>query len=290
MSAEVTSMEECLRREFIEPYILEKMNPSMGFLGMFKPINLYGSTTFEQYVDEVSAEDDIKSGVLSKPEVISEESRLHEIKVSPISSIHGDTKRYGFSFRISDLKSTRENKLIEPLIRYMDAAAYSMSRMINYDFLNTMVNYAKANTITLNDGSWKISNMISEDIVDMQEAFDIKEYNYELTDMFVGKPSWYGAKKYWKALNESFTPEDCEGSAMHKVTEYTKGLVGLDLKIKPLSFYYNINEKYSSVKGSIVNVDVFQEQASPKDHIVEMWMEYGIGVKHPKAMLWQEDV
>ena len=289
MAVITLTTKEALRKEFIEAYVLEKMNPTLGFLGLFPTVNLNGATSFKMFTDETSAEDDIISGVMGEPVDLGELSKLPTIEVSPIDSQLGDTKRFGFSLRFSrDIEN--QNERIDELIRAYDRASYAMLRKLNNDYVNTIKTYAKAEPITLNDGSWKTSNKISEDIIDMQEAFDIIGYDYSLTDMYIGKDSWYGAKKYYNALDEGFTPNDMEGSALHKVNELDSGLIGLDNITKPITTYYNVDSKYSTIQNSFINVDRYVEKEYPKQTVIEVWAEMGIGVKHPKAMLYQEGV
>ena len=289
MAVITLTTKEALRKEFIEAYVLEKMNPTLGFLGLFPTVNLNGATSFKMFTDETSAEDDIISGVMGEPVDLGELSKLPTIEVSPIDSQLGDTKRFGFSLRFSqDIEN--QNERIDELIRAYDRASYAMLRKLNNDYVNTIKNYAKAEPISLNDGSWKTSNKISEDIIDMQEAFDIVGYDYSLTDMYISKDSWYGAKKYYNALDEGFTPNDMEGSTLHKVNELDSGLIGLDNITKPITTYYNVNSKYSTIQNSFINVDRYVEKEYPKETVIEVWAEMGIGVKHPKAMLYQEGV
>lgn len=289
MAVITLTTKEALRKEFIEAYVLEKMNPTLGFLGLFPTVNLNGATSFKMFTDETSAEDDIISGVMGEPVDLGELSKLPTIEVSPIDSQLGDTKRFGFSLRFSrDIEN--QNERIDELIRAYDKASYAMLRKLNNDYVNTIKTYAKAEPITLNDGSWKTSNKISEDIIDMQEAFDIIGYDYSLTDMYIGKDSWYGTKKYYNALDEGFTPNDMEGSALHKVNELDSGLIGLDNITKPITTYYNVDSKYSTIQNSFINVDRYVEKEYPKQTVIEVWAEMGIGVKHPKAMLYQEGV
>lgn len=289
MTAITLTTKEALRKEFVEAYILEKMNPTLGFLGLFPTVNLEGATTFKSFVDETSAEDDIQSGVMGEPVELGELSQLPTIEVSTIDYKIGDTKRFGFKLKFSrDVE--RENGQIDEILRAYDRASYNMLRKINNDYVETIKKFAGATPITLNDGAWTSSNKISEDIIDMQESFDILGYDYSLTDMYIGKKSWYGTKKYYNALDEEFNPEDLEGSALHKVDEINTGLIGIDNLVKPITTYYNIDSAYSSIAGSFINVDRYVEQEYPKKINIEIWAEMGLGVKHPKAMLYQEGV
>lgn len=283
------SSKEFLRKQYIEAYVLEKMNPQLGFLNMFPRVNLGGATSFQMYADETSAEDEIKAGNMGEPIDLGELSKLPTIKVHPIEKKVGDVKRFGFSLRFSqDIEN--QNDRVDEIKRAFDMASYNISRKINIDYLNTIIDYAKAEPIELNDGSWTTSNKISEDVVDMQQSFDIIGYDYNLTDMYIGKPSWYGTKKYYNALDEAFTPNDIEGSALHKVNELETGLIGLDNNVQPITTYYNVNSKYSTIDGGYINVNRYVEQQYPYQTVVDIWAEMGLGVIHPKAMLYQEGV
>lgn len=289
MAVMTISPKEALRKQFIEAYILEKMNPNLGFLNLFPRVNLQGATSFKMFTDETSAEDEIIAGNMGEPVDLGELSRLPTIKVHPIESKLGDVKRFGFSLRFSqDIEN--QNTRIDEIMRALDMAGYNMLRTLNKNYLKTITTYAKAEPITLNDGSWTTSNKISEDIIDMQKSFDILGYDYNLTNMYIGKESWYGTKKYYNALDEAFTPNDIEGSSLSKVDELETGLIGLDNNIKPITTYYNVNSKYSTFEGSFINVNKYEEERYPYQTVIDIWAEMGLGVRHPRAMLYQEGV
>ena len=289
MSAITISPEMALRPQFIEATILQKLNPQLGFLNMFPRVNLDGATTFKHYVDDISADDDIKSGKLGEPIDLGELSQLSEIEVSGINSVIGDTQQFGFSMRFS--KDVKKQKMVDEITRTYERAAYAMQKTINSMFLETIKEYAAATPITLNDGSWTTSEKIPEDVMDMQAAFEIIGYNYNLTDMFIGKDSWYGAKKLYNAIEvKGFNPDDVDGSKLHKVTELSSGLIGIDNNIKPLTCYYNVESDLSTIPNSFINVNKYQEQKHPRNIVIEVTAEMGIGVKHAKGMLYQEGV
>lgn len=290
MSTITISPKKALRREFIEATILSKMNPELGFLNLFPKVNLEGATTFEQYVDDTNAEDDIKSGVLGEPIELGELSRLSEIEVSSINRVIGDTKEFGFNLRFSK-DVLKQNHKIDEILRAYQRAGFAMNLTINNMILNTIKTYAGATPITLNDGSWTTSEKIPEDIIDMQKAFEQVGYDYTLTDMYIGKDSWYGAKKLYNALEvNGFTPNDMEGSTLHKVHELDSDLIGLDMNVKPLTIYYNVDSDLSTMPDSFINVNKYQEQKHPRNIVIEITAQMGIGVKHARGMLYQTGV
>ena len=85
------SSDKMLRKEFIERAIMKKMSPQLYFLNLFPVVDLDGATTFSYFRDDVSAEDDIQTGVMSEPLPVSELSALSKIDISTITKKTGDT-------------------------------------------------------------------------------------------------------------------------------------------------------------------------------------------------------
>lgn len=283
--------EKLLRKEFIEGVILEKLNPDMGFLNLFPRVNLEGATSFKHFRDEISAEDDIVSGVTSEPVPLTELARLPEIEFSKIQSQIGDTHRFGYALRFSKEIFKKENGRIDEVLRGLDRASYGIKRALNRMSKNALANNAEAATITLNDGSWKTSEKIEYDIADMKAAYDIIGYDYNLNTTFISKDSFYGAKKYFDALlPNGFTPNNMDGVEINKVNELTQDLIGLDSTVRPATMYYNVDNDFSTIEGSFVNVNVRDEREYPFNKVIEIWCEMGIGIHHPKAILYQPGV
>ncbi len=283
------SPKAALRREFIEKTIIAKMNPQLYFLNIFPVVDLKGASTFQYFRDDESAEDDIQSGKMSTPLVMSELGKMSKIEVSPITKQIGDTYEFGYKLEFSK-RVTRENGFIDEILRAYDRAAYGISRKINYDILENMDTFATAPSITLNDGSWDNSSAIAEDIIDMQKSFDQVGWDYNLTDMYTHKEQYYQTKKFYTAIDGSFNPKDVEGSnfnnAKNNLEEGT--LFGIDKNIKPITIYKNVDPDLAKAKGNdMVNVNIFDQQEYPRKHIIEIMCEMGVAVKHPKAILKQ---
>lgn len=295
MVTNTEKMDMALHPAFIEGFVSEKLNPTMGVLGLFKPVNLEGSKYFEYYSKDTSFEDDILNGILSEPAEIEEESELPQIKVSGINKHSGHTVQLGLEMSFTE-------ELLDQPANYdlvtatYEGGAYSINRALNRWAYNGLMNNATADTITLNDGEWYTSEKIAEDVMDMQEAIDKIGYNYSLTDMYVGKNSFYGARKYEFALGETFTPENFYGSALHKFDEVDSGLLGLDMNAKPAKWYYNVNSKYNRLHddnnpaSSIVHVHVYDSPKKPFSKTIQMWIEVGFAVQKPDAVMYVEGV
>ena len=283
------SAEKLLRKEFVERAILKKMEHQLFFLDIFPVVDLGGATTFSYFRDDINAEDDIVTGVMSEPLPVSELGKLSTIDISPISRRSGDTYQFGYAFEYSEAK-LKENGFVDEIARAYDRIAYGMSRTINNDIFNFMDENAGATPITLNDGDWDSSAQINDDIIDMKYTFeDVEGWDYNLTDCFVNTNQYRAMNKFYSALDGSFTPNDCEGvSFTNTKTTITNGtLYGIDRLIKPITVYKNVNPKHSTMQGGLINVSTSKEDRYPFTNRIEVWAEMGLACKHPKAILKQ---
>ncbi|MCF0116001.1 MAG: hypothetical protein HUJ56_11675 [Erysipelotrichaceae bacterium] len=290
MTAITSATDSLLRKEFIEATMMNMLNPTLQFYGLARPVDLGGATTFRSFEDMKSSELKLKDGETSAPVELSESARIPEMGMTKIDTRIDDTTRYGFALRFSKDIVRRENDLINPMRILLNDAGYNMKRQLNLDIMNTIKSFAGASQITLNDGSWTTSNKITEDIRDMQKAFDLIEYDFKLTDMYTYKDAYWGVTKFCDALGNDLTPENLKGVALYEDDFMTEGLLGLDTNANPLTMYYNTEPELSSLENSFINVNIIEEERHPRDTIVEITMEYGIGVNHPKAMLYQPNI
>lgn len=278
-----------LRKEFIERAIMKKMSPQLYFLNLFPVVDLDGATTFSYFRDDVSAEDDIQTGVMSEPLPVSELSALSKIDISTITKKTGDTYQFGYAMEYSEAKQ-KENGFVDEVARAIDRMSYGMARKLNGDIFNCMDQFASATPITLNDGTWDNSAQINDDIVDMKYSFEDQEgWDYNLTDAFVNTQNFRELNKFYSALDGQFTPDDCEGVGFTNTkTAVSEGtLYGIDKNIKPITIYKNTNPKHSTMNGGLINVNTYTQDHYPFSTTIEVWMEVGIACKHPSAILKQ---
>lgn len=283
------SSDKMLRKEFIERAIMKKMSPQLYFLNLFPVVDLDGATTFSYFRDDVSAEDDIQTGVMSEPLPVSELSALSKIDISTITKKTGDTYQFGYAMEYSEAKQ-KENGFVDEVARAIDRMSYGMARKLNGDIFNCMDQFASATPITLNDGTWDASAQINDDIVDMKYSFEDQEgWDYNLTDAFVNTQNFRELNKFYSALDGQFTPDDCEGVGFTNTkTAVSEGtLYGIDKNIKPITIYKNTNPNHSTMNGGLINVNTYTQDHYPFSTTIEVWMEVGIACKHPTAILKQ---
>ena len=272
------SSDKMLRKEFIERAIMKKMSPQLYFLNLFPVVDLDGATTFSYFRDDVSAEDDIQTGVMSEPLPVSELSALSKIDISTITKKTGDTYQFGYAMEYSEAKQ-KENGFVDEVARAIDRMSYGMARKLNGDIFNCMDQFASATPITLNDGTWDTSAQINDDIVDMKYSFEDQEgWDYNLTDAFVNTQNFRELNKFYSALDGQFTPDDCEGVGFTNTkTAVSEGtLYGIDKNIKPITIYKNTNPKHSTMNGGLINVNTYTQDHYPFSTTIEVWMEVGL--------------
>ena len=297
MSVITISPEAALRKEFVEKTIVTKSEPLLPFLDMFPVVDLAGSSTFQFFQDSTTAETDITTGVMSLPMEMSELGKMTKVNVTPITKKLGDTYQFGYKLEFSK-QVTRENGFVDEILRAYDRATYGICRKINGDVYQNMSDFAAAPTITLADGVWSgasssvpTSGAISQDIIELQDAYDQVGWEYELSDLYLNKRQYYAVKQYYRATESTpFNPDDVDGVRLNN----TKGgvpsgtLFGLDNKIQPITVYKNTDPDFSSdPTHSIINIDKYQQLEYPKKQVIEIWVEMGLGMKEPYSVLKQ---
>lgn len=291
-------MNKLLRPEMVEKILFKKMNPQFSMLGVFEKQNLEGDTHFEFATKRKNTEDDIISGILGEPVEVGEGSEFPQIGISGIEEEYGNITKLGFEVEFSEelIKSDKNLVYVKNTLSDM---GYTMRRLLNRFAYAELINNAEAPTITLNDGSWETSEQIDDDVKMLQRAFNDQEgYDYNITNMFTAKKSYWGAEDYYEATKiNGFNPENVRGSILRPTQELESGLVGLDLSINPAIWYYNVNSEDNAwndpndPNSSIINVNRFEnDEKHPKSLGFQMYTEVGLAVTEPISVLFQEGI
>lgn len=291
-------MDKLLRPEMVEHILFKKMNPQFSMLGVFEKQNLEGDTHFEFATKRKNTEDDIISGILGEPVEVGEGSEFPQIGITGIEEEYGNITKLGFEVEFSEELIKSDKNLIYVKNTLADMG-YTMRRLLNRFAFAELINNAEAPTITLADGSWESSELIDDDVKAMQRAFNNQEgYNYEITNMYVSKPSYWGAEDYYEAVNNNgFNPQNVRGSILDVSQELESGLVGLDLSINPAIWYYNVNSEDNAwndpndPNSSIINVNRFEnDEKHPKSLGFQMYTEVGLAITEPISVLYQDGI
>lgn len=296
-------MDKLLRPEMVEHILFRKMNPTFSMLGLFDKQNLEGDTHFEFATKRRNTEDDIIDGILGEPVEVGEGSEFPQITVSGIEEEYGNITKLGFEVEFSEelIKSDKNLVYVKNTLSDM---GYTLRRMLNRFAYVELMNNAEAPTIELTNGSWAnptdpAIDGIDDDVKKMQRAFNDQEgYDYEISNMYVSKPSYWGAEDYYEAVNRNgFNPENVRGSILAKSQEIETGLLGLDLSINPAIWYYNVNPEDNAwndpkdPNSSIINVNRFEnDNKHPKSLGFQMYTMVGLAITEPIAVLFQEGI
>ena len=278
--------DKALRREFIERAITKKMNPMLQFKDLFPVVDLQGATTFKYFEDDISAEDDIKSGVMTEPMEISELSKLTKLEVSPINRKIGDVTQFGYAIDFSK-KIQRENGFIDELLRAYERAAYGMARKINLDVFNTIDTYASGQAPTIAKEWSEDDANIPIDIIHGKQKFeDVEGYDYTLTDLFVNTENYREAEIAYRYLPQTFNNGNIEGVQLTNCKQLVQSgtAYAIDMNLKPITIYKNVDTEHSTMDGGIINVNTYTDVEYPFSTHIELYCELGIAAKVNKAM------
>lgn len=297
MSLIVEEIDELLQPENIELTTYAKMNPDLNMLGMFEKKNNKGKDTFAFARDESNAEEQILAGIMKEPVEIMEAAQLPQVKIKGISHNVGKMRRIGFEAEFTE--EALSNSINEDKIALtIEMMGYAMARTLNRHAYTVLVQAAGAPTITPRGGSWADENneYIDDDAKKIVRAFEDQEgYEYELTDMYVSKDSYWGAEDYYDAVNDTgFNPTNVRGASLHRINELESGLLGLDMNLKPAKWYYNIypedNLLYDDY-GSFIHINrVDKLEEIPRSVKVQMYVEYGFAVLEPRGVSFTEGI
>jgi len=291
-------IDELLRKENLELIVFTKMNPELSMLGLFEKKNNNGKDTFAFARDETTAEQMILDGIMKEPVEILEASELPEVKITGINKNVGKMRRIGFQAVFTE-ESLKDNINYDKIQKTIETMAYSIARTLNRHAYQILIQAAAAPTITLGDGAWDDDNEeIDNDVKKIQRAFaDQEGYNYDLTDMYVSKNAYWAAEDWYEAnRNKGFNPNDVRGMNLHRISELDSGLLGMDMRLKPAKWYYNVysednllHDKYGSFIH-INRVDELKGHKIPRKVTIQMYVEYGFAVLEPKAVVFEEGI
>lgn len=296
-------MDILLRPEMVENVIHKKMNPKFSMIGLFKKQNLDGDNQFDFATKRKNTEEDIISGILGEPVEVGEGSEFPQIAISGIQEESGNITKLGFEVEFSEelIKSDKNLVYVQNTLADM---GYTMRRLVNRFAFAELMASAEAPTITLTNGSWANPTDpdvegIDTDIKLLQRAFNDQEgYDYDITNMFVSKQSYWGAEDYYEATKlNGFNPSNVRGSILESSQEIASGLLGIDLSINPAIWYYNVDEEDNTYNdpndpnSSIINVNRFEnDNKHPKSLGFQMYVELGMAVTEPLSVVFQEGI
>lgn len=294
-------------RTFMQPKLIEgiantRVEPKLNFINVFPTV--YTDATSVSYgVDDVTATKDIGDGVQGVPIDMSEMSALTEIEVSPIDRKHGSLREFGYEIRVSERDLLR-NDVIDDLNRAVSRASQGIAKKINGDIVTKLK--AVSNDITEVDGSavWNAENADPVgDITLFEEAMDLEDTDYELTDLFLNKTNYYEIKRYMQNIDINWAQSpigngmtavpNVNGVNIHKL--YTSelaegGYLGIDgtPANAPITTYaYHPSGLQADGTLPLIAVNQFQEKARPRPIVTEITAETFHALKYPNAVCYK---
>lgn len=297
MSLIVEEIDEILQPENIEISTYAKMNPDLNMLGMFDKKNNKGKDTFAFARNETNAEELILQGIMKEPVEIMEASQLPQVKIKGINRNVGKMRRIGFEAEFTE-EVLRDSVNEDRIQLTTELMGFAMARTLNRHAYTVLTQAGSAPTITLGNGSWATpgNEEIDNDIKKIIRAFaDQEGYDYNITDMFVSKESYWGAEDYYESVNDDgFNPNNVRGATLKRINELESGLIGIDMNLKPAKWYYNIYPEDNLLHdkfGSFVHINrVDKLKEIPRTVKIQMYVEYGFAVLEPKGVVFQEGI
>jgi hypothetical protein len=294
-------------RTFMQPKLIEgivnrEVTPKLNFIDKF-PMVFTDATSVSYGIDDVSASDDITSGVQGVPLDMGELSGLTGIEVSPIDRKHGALREFGYEIKVSE-RDLERNDVIDDLNRAVSRASYGIAKKINGDIVNTLKTVV--NDITEPDGNavWNHADATPvSDITKFIDAMDLENTECELSDLFLNKTNYYEMLDYLQGVDikwaldpmarNSKTIPGVNGVNIHKL--YTSelaegGYVGIDgtPAFAPITTYaYHPAGLNKDGKFPLIAVNQYQEEARPRPVVTELTAETFHALKVPNACMYK---
>ncbi len=290
--------EEFLRKEFIEQKIFEITNPLLDYVGILPAVKADAlSVKFKK--ETVSASTDTRKKI---PRRITEFSKFTFVDISEMTVDAAILSSSGFAMKVSR-DAIRFTEGIDEIQRGLSRIGFWLAEDINTKIASKIQADATGPTTALGTPTvWSDAGAKPVvDLLNMEDDMVQTGYPYRLTDSYLHKTNYRELMSYLLTVDAKFGTGDkanniaadsmtipvLNGLTVHRVyAGMTEGcIMGLDKNNPCGTFYYNLDPKFSSdnIEGMYFNVNV-EEKAH--ETIVEVWADWDIAVKEPKAAIY----
>ena len=312
MAILTSNIDDLLNPNYVEIEILNELSPALSWLDLFPPTqNDVGQ--FKRMNAAESAKARAEGGGLGQPLELGPLSELDTINISKIDYNIGKLAVFGYSIEFLDT-AKKQGDFADDLKRGYNQAIYNMAdkacSIVGAEF---MANARKSKADI--KGNWSAEDAVPDsDMTLLEKEMMIEGKPWRLDTMLLNKNPFFGYKDYVKTipgLDAKVGLDEIERNGA-KYRNFNGALpegtgAGMDSRFPPISTFKNVDPAYSNVRRveidaatnkdspsnketesfpqSLINIDMFKEQRTPKYNVIELWMEFGAGMKEPEASM-----
>lgn len=312
MTTNTPQIEKLLNPNFVEIEILNKISPNLAWMDLFPPTqNDVGQ--YKRVQAASSAKDDSESGILGQPLELGPLSELDTIEVTPIDYSIGKLAIFGYSIEYKNTDK-KQGDFADDLARAYNKASYNMVDKCNSIVGSELSSNSRKSTADIK-GKWKSNDATPDsDVTLLEEEMAIEGKPFRMDTMLLNKNPFFGYKDYVKTnpyADAKVSLDEIEKDGIKFKNLNTSLPLGtgncIDSRFPPISTFKNVDPEFSNVRKveielatnpdsasnketeefptSLINVDSYRQQKFPKKNVIEIWMEFGAGMKEQEASL-----
>ena len=216
MALQTLPAEYLLRKHNLELVLMKKIEPENHFLNIL-PIAQNDIGEFPTVLEDPSAADDIKDGILSEPLDTAEASELTEVEISPLNAVLGETSVVGYSFKYTEKFLNRSDKDARLNLAVSKIGA-GMAMKLNKLFLQGMVGGAKV-ALPSDLSNWATAPDPRADAIKLRHKFHPGTEPFKLTDAFIPGDKFQILEEYYMSMDWPFDSDaiDVDKTIFHNV-------------------------------------------------------------------------
>jgi len=312
MAILTSNIDDLLNPNYVEIEILNELSPALSWLDLFPPTqNDVGQ--FKRMNAAESAKVRAESGGLGQPLELGPLSELDTLNISTIDYNIGNLAVFGYSIEFLD-SAKKQGDFADDLKRGYNQSIYNIAAKATSIVGEEAVNNARKSEAKLK-GKWDdIDAMPQSDMIQLEKEMKIEGKPWRLDTMLLNTNPFYGYKEYAESI-PGFGAEISLDTIKKGGTTYRNfdealpegNGFAMDSRFPPISTFKNVDPAYSNVRRveidsatnedspsnseeesfpqSLINIDMFKMQRTPKYNVIEIWMEFGAGMKEPEASM-----
>lgn len=312
MAVQTPDLDKLLNPNFVEIEILNKLSPSLRWMDLFPPTqNDVGQ--FKRMNAAASASDNAEDGVIGQPLELGPLSELDTLDITTIDYSIGKLAVYGYSIQYKKT-DTKQGDFADDLFRGYNQATYNLLDKTNSIVGEEVINNSRKSNADIK-GDWNsVDATIPDDITLLEKEMKIPGKPFRMDTMLLCGDAFYGLKNYAETnpySNCKINLDEIERNGI-KYRNFEETLLdgygsSMDSRFPPISTFKNVDPEFSNARRveielatnpqnnsnqetetfppSLVNIDMYRQQEFPKKNVIEIWMEFGAGMKESEASM-----
>ena len=267
--------------------------------------------TIETYTSDLAGDGQILDALTHKARPLADGAELTQVRGSVPTGEAMDLEMYGFEYKVTPKLEKSRGYSLEKDLRDL---AYTLGVLIEGKNMSVLLENAKAPKVPAADlkGNWASADLkdIQADIIEMQDAYDQTDYQYDLNGLFYNRREYKALRKHMNNSVEKYDIEKIAGMLTalkqpiffeeafhHNINkELNAGTVlGFDLNFPPATCYYAVQEgttntiTYEGMESCapIIRTYTKEKKGIAPYKTIEFGACFGMHVDNPAAVFKQ---